>query len=135
MAYYFLEHTADIRMSVDGKTLEALFRDALLGLVKATKPSGKGSAQRVKRTIILDAPDITALLIDFLNRALIWIYTKHETYTDVKFQLLEDQSLRAELTGFIAKSFGEDIKAVTYHEADVKKTAQGGWATKIVFDI
>lgn len=135
MSYYFLEHTADIRMGVDGKTLEDLFRDALLGMVKAMKPDIKSGEKEVKRTIVVDAQDATALLIDFLNEALVWMHTEREVFTDVKFQMLEDRSLKAELTGFVTESFGEDIKAVTYYEADIKKNNQGVWSTNIVFDV
>jgi len=30
---------------------------------------------------------------------------------------------------------GEDIKAVTYHEAEVKKKKDGIWETMLIFDI
>lgn len=135
MSYSFLGHTADMRMSVKGKTLEELFRDALLGMMAAADPDiGKG-AQGVKRTIRLGAPDITALLLDFLSEALTWAHTEREAYADVQFRSLSENSLEAELAGYRAESFGEDIKAVTYHEADVKKNSEGEWSTVIIFDI
>jgi len=135
MPYSFLEHTADIRMRVTGETSEALFRDALLGMVALMSPQRKEKGKKIKRKITIDAPDRTALLIDFLNEALVWMQTKNETYTEVKFQTLSEQNLEAELEGERAAGFRKDIKAVTYHEADVSKNFAGTWETTIVFDI
>lgn len=122
-------------MSVTGKTLEELFCDALLGMVEAMKPRKDDRARTIRRTMKLDASDTTALLIDFLSEALVWMHTKREVYAGVRFISLGDRSLEAELAGFITESFGEDIKAVTYHEADVKRNAEGIWSSNIIFDI
>ncbi|MGE5443248.1 MAG: archease [Ignavibacteriales bacterium] len=56
-------------------------------------------------------------------------------YNEVTFKTLSPHSLEAILRGFTASSFDEDIKAVTYHEAEVKETEDGKWETMIVFDI
>ncbi len=134
MPYFLLEHTADVRMRVTGRTMDGLFRDALLGMVAVMAPDGR-ITKPVLRTIALQAADPTALLIDFLSEALTCMHTEREAYTDVFFQTLTGQELKAELTGYIAGSFGEDIKAVTYHEAAVKKGESGAWETMIVFDV
>lgn len=135
MPYAFLEHTADVRMQVIAKTLEELFRDALLGMVSVMKPAELQKMKSIQREIIIDADDATALLIDFLNDALVWMHTEREVYTQVRFEKLTEQSLKVELVGFRAETFDEDIKAVTYHEADVKKGADDTWRTNIIFDI
>lgn len=135
MPYSFLEHTADMRMNVTGKTLEHLFRDALLGMVALMSPSKQKEAQKVRRTIILEAQDATALLVDFLSEALMLMHTEREAYTGAQFHLISEHSLEVELVGYVIESFGEDIKAVTYHEANVKKNSEGAWLTTIIFDI
>lgn len=135
MPYSFLEHTADVRMRVTGKTIDELFRDALLGMVAIMHPDGTRGEEKIRRTVAIDAPDATALLIDFLNEALVWMHTEREAFTDVRFHMISEYALEAELIGYRADEFGEDIKAVTYHEADVQKDAEGVWTTNIVFDI
>lgn len=134
MPYSFHEHTADIRMGVKGKTLEELFQDALLGMVKVMDPVRSPETHTLKREIAIEAPDITALLIDFLNEALAWMHSGREAYTAVQFRLFSENSLAAVLEGYRTESFGEDIKAVTYHEADVRKSGDE-WRTMIIFDI
>lgn len=122
-------------MRVTGKSLEELFRDALLGMVSAMKPLSSRKLNLVKRSIAIDAPDATSLLVDFLGEALVWMHTKREAYVAVRFRTLTESALDAELEGYIADSFGEDIKAVTYHEAEVKRNVEGTWATTIIFDV
>lgn len=134
MPYFFLEHTADIRMKVSGSTLEELFHDALLGMVATMKPAQLQESKKIKRKIKINAQDTTALLIDFLNEALVWMHTEREAYTDARFMITEG-SLEAELEGYRADSFNDDIKAVTYHEANVKKDENGIWTSNIIFDI
>ncbi len=135
MPYSFLEHIADIRMRVTGKTLEELFCDALLGMVAIMDPSGTQGKGKIRRVVVIEAPDVTALLIDFLSEALVWTHTELEAFTSVRFRAISEQKLEAELAGYRTEEFGEGIKAVTYHEADVKKNTEGVWATNIVFDI
>jgi SHS2 domain-containing protein len=122
-------------MRVTGKTLEELFRDALLGMVAAMKPVSSSKPSLVKRPVVVEAPDATSLLIDFLGEALVWTHTKREAYVAVRFRTLTESALEAELEGYVAGAFGEDIKAVTYHEAEVKRNAAGVWATTIIFDV
>lgn len=135
MTYTFLEHTADIRMQIKGRTLAELFQDALLGMVKIMDPAPPKEMLNIKRKIIIKATDATALLIDFLNETLSLMHSKRESYTSVRFRPITEHSLKAELKGYKAESFGEDIKAVTYHEADIQKNESGEWSVVIIFDI
>lgn len=133
MSYRFLEHTGDVRMEATGATREELFTEALRGMFSYLKPKlHEGEAKREVRVV---SPDQTALLIDFLNEALRLSQTHKEAYREVKFQKLEEISLEAELHGNSVASFEDDIKAVTYHEADVRRDEKGEWIAKLVFDI
>ena len=135
MPYTIFEHIADVGILVHGNSEEELFSDALCGMMKILDPRAIDPKQKVERTVTLDAPDTTALLIDFLNNVLSNAYINKEMYTEVVFKKLSEHSLGAVLRGFAARDFGEDIKAVTYHGADVKQNEKGIWETKILFDI
>ena len=135
MPYKILGHTADVRMIVQGKTLEEFFRDAVLGMMEIVKPKFDEPEKNIQRNIELEAPDTTALLVDFLNEVLFNANANKEGYAEINFKKLSENSLEAELSGRTVQSFGEDIKAATYHEADVKKNEKGEWETVIIFDI
>ncbi|HLE25676.1 MAG TPA: archease [Thermodesulfobacteriota bacterium] len=135
MTYKILEHTADIRMIVQADSLEKLFSEAVYGMMKIIEPKVNNIKAAIQRTIALEAVDSTALLIDFLNEVLLATHIHKEVYNEVIFKSLSEHSIEATLRGFIASSLGEDIKAVTYHEADVKKKNDGTWETMLIFDI
>lgn len=135
MSYRFLDHTADIRMKVTGQSLEGLFKDAILGLMHLAKQEIKNQEQKIERGITVKSRDKTSLLIDFMNEVLALAYTNREIYTDMRFKKLSETELEAEITGVAVQEFDEDIKAVTYHEADVKENKDGVLETMIVFDI
>ena len=131
--YEIVEHTTDLRLNVSAPALEDLFRESLRAMTACTQPEGSGSD--VTRTIAVDAPDSTALLIDFLNEVL-WIAHVHrEVFDRADFRVFSGTHLEAELNGHRVTGFGEDIKAVTYHEAELTRQPAGEWQTRIVFDI
>ena len=57
-----------------------------------------------------------------------------EMFDAVTFTRFDELSLTATLTGIAPASFDEDVKAVTYHEADVVFDGDS-WRTTLVFDI
>lgn len=132
--YEIVQHTADIRLLISAATVEALFEDALLGLMDVIGgETARGSERREE--VRLETVDRTALLVDFLNHALLQCHLRHERYTAASFASLSETSLVATLTSVPAGAFHEDVKAVTYHEANVRRGEDGEWRTSIVLDI
>ena len=120
-------------MEVEDGTLPGLFTQALLGMFAYLRP-GKGRKE-VKRRVAISSPDRVALLVDFLNEALSLAQSHKEVYESVEFDKLVENELTGRLRGHSAKSFGEDIKAVTYHEAKIERVPKAGWRARIIFDI
>lgn len=133
--YEVAQHTADVRLLVSAPSLEELFRDAVRGMYAVLRGTPASNAQPVRRTIeVRDSADRTALLVDFLNEVLHRTHVAGEMFDDVAFTHLDDVSLAATLTGVAPAEFEEDVKAVTYHEADVVER-EHGWHTTLVFDL
>jgi SHS2 domain-containing protein len=130
--YEILHHTADIRLRVTASSLEALFADALRGLMAVMGTAAADGAR--PETIELDSVNVTALLVDFLNVALVRAVVNRSLYTGASFASLGETHLSATLTGAAAEEFDEDVKAVTYHEAEVRRGGEG-WTTMLVLDI
>jgi SHS2 domain-containing protein len=134
--YELIQHTADIRIRVIGSSVEELFRDSLRGLmhyIAGEVPPPEFPASP-RNDIVVEAPDRTALLVDFLNEALLRSHLHHVVFGDVRFDSLMETSLSALLIPAQAE-VAEDVKAVTYHEADVHQQDDGRWTTTIVLDI
>jgi SHS2 domain-containing protein len=133
-----VEHTADIRLRISGASIEELFRDALRGTMQLLRPDL--DERSVQREIAVEAADRTTLLIDFLNEALSHAHVHREAYDDAVFTTLTETRVVAQLHGREARAFGDDVKAVTYHEAEIRqpRPAEAGphiWSVTIVYDI
>ena len=133
--YEIAQHTADVRLLVSAASADLLFAEAVRGMYAVMRGVPAPDAQRVERTIAVeDSADRTALLVDFLNDVLHRTHVAREMFDEVTFTRFEELSLTATLTGIAPASFDEDVKAVTYHEADVVFDGDS-WRTTLVFDI
>jgi SHS2 domain-containing protein len=48
---------------------------------------------------------------------------------------IAEKQISATVKGFRIDTFDEDIKGVTYHDAEVQKNEAGNYGTLIIFDI
>lgn len=129
-------HTADIRLHLEASSLEELFAVALIGMAAIIKPNScTNSNLIIKKEIWLQSIDTTALLIDFMSDVLTQSHINKAIFCNVTLSQLSKTSIHATILGEPVENFDEDIKAVTYHEADVKKNMLGNYETVIVFDI
>jgi len=132
--YEILEHKADLKIKAFGKTKEELFKNMLLGMVKSQKPEIKDK-EKTKREIKIKSVDLATLLVDFLNEILYLNQVNKEIYFKVKFEKFTNNEIKAELTGQRVKRFGEDIKAATYHNLEIKQNKNKNWEGIVLFDI
>lgn len=132
-----LPHIADARMRVTADSLEELFKGALEGMSEILRHEvTKWPSDPSTRTpITISAPDTTALLIDFLNEVLIVDLTEACILYDIAELVIKDNHARAVVQGMGVKGFDEDIKAVTYHGANIQKDSVGDYQVTVVFDI
>ena len=127
--FEILPHTADVRVKVFGETYEELFKNALLAMAEILKNNLSQIKNPAKAKINIQSPDINSLLVDFLSEVLYQSQMNKVIYSDAIFSKFSDFStsskqaeLQAEIRGNKVDSFDEDIKAVTYHELEIKKS-------------
>ena len=137
MIIEYLPHTADIRMKIQGKNPEQLFLAGLLGMSQILKENLCREIQKFgkKVEIKLSAPDLTCLLVDFLSEVLSISYTEKAIFCRMENVVISENKLSAALYGTGISRLDEEIKAVTYHEAQIKKNSSNSLETLIVFDI
>jgi len=133
----FKSHTADIRLKIESDSLPELLLAGLSGMNRLLRkePPVKNDGSPVFQTITITSIDTTTLLIDFLSEILTLSYIHGTIFNKVDFTHISNQETSAIIRGFKVDKFDEDIKAVTYHEANVHKNKNGKWETIIIFDI
>lgn len=134
--YTLIPHTSDVRLAVEGDSLEELFRAALEGMARILK-RGFGPRRfqaNIEDSVELTAHDASALLVDFLSNVLAYSHINGAVYAAVKFSELSGTKLRADVFGKTTPHFTKDIKAVTYHGAELTNVGKT-WRAELTLDI
>jgi SHS2 domain-containing protein len=137
MKIEYLPHTADIRMKIGGSDLEELFQAGVKGMGNILRDDfcDKHDSFDQQSKIEIGASDLTCLLIDFLSEILSISYAEKSVFCKVDFIAFTPLKLIANIYGRQIRGFDEEIKAVTYHEANVNRDNNGQWETMVIFDI
>lgn len=124
--YELRPHTADIRIALWADTFPELFQAALVALADILLPGEcHGARLRLRRRVSLTAPDSTALLVDFLSQVLLESQIRKALFCRCRIHHLTETSLEGVLSGLRVEGFQQDVKAVTYHEAQVNRLSSG----------
>lgn len=133
--YTLIAHTADIRLQIQANSQQEIFLAGLQGMTQIINSQvNLHQNPPLSQKITIRSLDATALLIDFLSEVLTLCHLHKAVFFDVTFNLLTPNNLDATVYGVPVSEFLEDIKAVTYHEAEIIQN-NGILSTTIVFDI
>lgn len=130
--YREIEHTADWQLEVWAPDLPLLFEQAALGMYELSG-TGLESQPHVSEELWLEAPDEEGLLVEFLTELLFLGESQSLAFDDFTIQI-ESHKLYARLSGAPIKSQSKEIKAVTYHNLEIKEGPRG-LEVSIVFDV
>lgn len=127
-----LEHTADWEIEVWAPDLAGLFEEAARGMY-ALSGARLDVRKPESRTIVVSAIEPEVLLVMFLEELL--YFGELENLGFDKFELrLEDGELSVKLEGGSLVSLEKEIKAVTYHNLQIRESGRG-IKVNIVFDV
>lgn len=127
MGWELIEHTADAGISVWADDLDELFAEAARAVVRIMG-RGSGDETRTER-VALEAPDLDALLVDWLSEMLYLFEARDVVPERVDVHVSEapwrvDGLVAGPPTeGFIQE--GPQVKAITYHGLAVRTGPDG----------
>ncbi len=132
-----IEHTADWALKVWAPDLPLLFAQAAEGMYWLMETTLESSPP-VERVIEIEGADVESLLVGFLSELLYLGESEGLGFNqfEVAFQEyhLRIDRLHAVVRGGKITAQKKEIKAVTYHNLEVRHTEQGFTVT-IVFDV
>ncbi|USS41511.1 archease [Thermococcus aggregans] len=134
------EHTADIGIRGYGDTLEEAFEAVAIALFDVMVDVRKVEKKEV-REIEVEGEDLYSLLYNFLEELLILHDTEGLVFVDFDVKIEKtDKGYKLK-----AKAYGEklsekhepkeEVKAITYHEMEIKQLPNGEWMAQLVPDI
>ncbi|MDH3259664.1 MAG: archease [Acidimicrobiia bacterium] len=134
--YEVLSHTADTGVVVHGSTLREVFESAAFAMFDLI--FGIGDLAGVDRVQVeVTAPTVEDLLVDWLSTLLFEAETNDLAFCSFEIDTIDDGHATGWAIGSSVVDLelsGPPIKAVTYHDLRVEKTA-GGWSARVVFDV
>lgn len=141
--YEILEHKADIKIKVFGKTMEELYKNAVgaMASILCQASSVKRQDSKISKILVVKSADREILLVDFLNDVLGESQINQAVYPEAKFIDFHPEGiqgfsyLKAEIIGYPIERFDEDIKAVTYHDLSIRQNENSIWEATILFDV
>jgi len=137
LPFRILEHTADIGFEAFGSTRRDVFRNAALALMHLMVDLESIAPREMKR-LGAEASDMPGLLVNWLNEILYLFDAEGWLFCDVEFDALTERSLTSVARGekFDRRKHQVKllVKAVTYHQLDLRETGEG-WRAQVYVDI
>ncbi|MBR9987658.1 MAG: archease [Desulfosarcina sp.] len=137
ITYTLMDHTADLRIRVNGSDPADLFNNAGLALFDLiTKPDRLEAREVIEVAVTGDDP--ADLMVNYL-RELLYLWTGNEKLVKlIDIVDISDTAVSARVSTDRYQperhEILHEIKAVTYHQIDVSRTVEG-WQTTVVFDV
>lgn len=126
------DHTADLAIRVWGEDFQSLLLQAAMGLYHLLDVKTKEDS-RVIYTFSVEVDSREAMLVDFLNELLYLCEDQKQQFNSFSFTEKENRLL-VKAAGEVVKSIQRNIKAVTFHNLEIKKD-ETGLETTITFDV
>lgn len=131
------EHTADVGLRVASPNLAELFTDAARGLMSLLVENPADVRPRQASRIEIPGAAIDFLLFDWLNELLFRFETQHTLFCEF-VPVIADDGLTADVWGepmdLSRHHMAHEVKAITYHQFEVKQSPDG-WTAHMIFDI
>ncbi len=130
----FEEHTSEVKVHLEAPTLETLFSEAGLALAEVMGAPLGAPPHGERRRVELEARDVDALLVDWLNELLFLTETARQPFTAFRFDSLTEHALTAEVSGPRVLQERTPVKAATHHGLDVI-ARDDGFEASVVLDV
>jgi len=135
--YKFINHTADVGIKVWGESLESLFENAAYSMFDILTELDKVKA-RESLGVEIEGKRTDELLADWLRNLLYKFNGEGYLLREFNIEEISKKGLKAKVRGeklnLSRHTLKTEIKAVTYHGLEAKKTGQG-WEAQVIFDI
>jgi len=135
--YTVFDHTADLGVEIYGKDEKELFSNAAYALFDIMTEMN-AVCVKVERDIYIEGAGLEELLVNFL-REILYLFNGDGLYLQSCFIAgIDEKHVKGTVRGefFDSKRHSQhmEVKAVTYHRTEVKKSSHG-WTARVIFDV
>ena len=134
MGFEEVEHTADKALRIFGINLKQLMISAARGMTRLMVGDPSKISTDIEKRIELQAVDAESLLVEWLSELAYWAETEQLVFKKFRISEVTATHLQAIVWGGELAALEKHIKAVTYHNLEIRKTRKGLEVT-VVFDV
>jgi len=147
MGYRYREDltAADVAFEADGKTLEELFQSAALALTNTMIEDSAKLGGKAERKVSIKAGSEERLLHDFLDELVFLKDAESLLFRSFSIKITEKKARGKSVFSLEATLHGEeidiskhhmivDVKAVSWHRFELKKS-RDGWKALVIVDV
>ncbi len=135
--YELFDHTADLGLRVTAADRNELFAEAARGLLAVLVDDPATVQPRTEVTFEVDGTQVDYLLFDWLSELLFRFDTEGMLFSEFELDI-HDRGLNAIARGESADAerhqLAHEVKAITYHQLEVRET-NDGWSAQLIVDI
>ena len=133
--FEFLEHTADVKFRVRGKSLNDIFSNCALA-VSHIISRGEKIKDLKEKNIAVSGKDYESLLYNFIDELIYLFDAENFVVCKAEVEIL-DGELKAVVYGDDASRYKDldSIKAATYAEMYIKQLKNKTWEAQVVVDV
>jgi SHS2 domain-containing protein len=135
--FEILDHTADIGIIVYGEDLKSLFQNAGEAFFHLITDLRKVRL-RTEKKIEIGRESLERLMVDWLSELLYLHDVENLLFKRFNVESVGEEGLRAKVKGEFFKEgihvIKTGVKAVTYHQINVRKEERG-WRAQIILDL
>lgn len=136
LSFELMPHTADVIIKVEGTTIEELFKAAVFGLVTVLKPEKQVISKKdYEFQKILKSENQNLLLIDFLSDILTIMHIQKGLISDIIINKLNHNLIDYKIFLQKVDFFERDVKAISYHNVNIKLNKSKNYEAEIIIDI
>jgi SHS2 domain-containing protein len=135
--FEILDHTADIGIIVHGENLKTLYENAGEAFFHLITDLRKVK-RRVERRVHIEGKSLDRLMVDWLSELLYLHDVENLLFKEFNVESVGEDGLEATVKGepfqdgvHVIKT---EVKAVTYHQIEVRQET-GGWRAQVILDL
>lgn len=136
-SYKTIEHTADIGIAVEAKTVEELFASIACAMFDLMVDLSEVQPAQ-KAEVSLCADSLEELLVAWLNELIFRAEVSGMFFSKFEVESVGETFLVASAWGEPYRqdkhSIDQTVKAATYHELEVSQS-DGSWSARVIFDV
>ncbi len=136
-SYHAIDHTADLGLVITGANEGELFSNAAFAVFDIITDL-KHVEPRETRQIVVEGDGWEDLLVNFLREVLYLYNGERWLLREARIVRIGEKGLQAKVSGEPFNSrkheICKEIKAVTYHQTEVRKTPEG-FTARVIFDV